>query len=256
MTPTGSGRRRSTRRIGRAFVAMCAVVPALALHRAHRPAARRPARRAGRHPPRDSSGLDGLLLAPLVHDGWEHLFLNSAPLVLLGTFVLAAGTRRFLLVHAVHRHLQRARRVAVHAAAVPGDRGQRRDLRLARPAADARASSSGACGTSAVALVVGLLYGWQLVALLPTDQRISWQGHLFGFVGGLAAAIVFRRRREPGGQPAPHGHGSHPTPAPSRTGPSSGGCLPRRVSTPVPFPVGSRAIVGARAARRPDVGRG
>ena len=49
----------------------------------------------------------------------------------------------------------------------------------------------------AVAIVVGLLYGWQLVALLPTEERVSWQGHLFGFVGGLFAAIIFRRRRAP-----------------------------------------------------------
>ena len=52
----------------------------------------------------------------------------------------------------------------------------------------------------AVALVAGLLYGWQLVLLLPGDNRISWQGHLFGFAGGILAAIFLRRRssaREP-----------------------------------------------------------
>jgi membrane associated rhomboid family serine protease len=52
----------------------------------------------------------------------------------------------------------------------------------------------------AVGLLIALLYGWQLLGVLPTDERISWQGHLFGFIGGLIAAIAFRRRdrRGPG----------------------------------------------------------
>ena len=37
--------------------------------------------------------------------------------------------------------------------------------------------------------------------LLPGDERISWQGHLFGFLGGLVAAILFRRRRRACGGP-------------------------------------------------------
>jgi membrane associated rhomboid family serine protease len=44
-----------------------------------------------------------------------------------------------------------------------------------------------------VVLLVGLLYGWQLFGILPGDPQVSWQGHLFGFLGGIVAAILFRR---------------------------------------------------------------
>ena len=37
----------------------------------------------------------------------------------------------------------------------------------------------------AVAAFIGLLYWYQLYNILPTDQPISWQGHLLGL---LAAA--------------------------------------------------------------------
>ena len=47
----------------------------------------------------------------------------------------------------------------------------------------------------AVGLVAGLLYGWQVTALFPSDGQVSWQGHLFGFFGGMVAAIVFRIRQ-------------------------------------------------------------
>lgn len=181
--------------LGRAFVAMCAVVPALAfIELIDQRLGGRLDEWAGIRP-RDASGLDGLLLAPLVHDGWEHLFLNSAPLVLLGTFVLAAGTRRFLLATVF---------IAVFCGL---------GVWLLTPSQYLVIGASGvifgwlgllfmrgiverSLWNLAVAVIVGLLYGWQLVALLPTDQRVSWQGHLFGFVGGLVAAVLFRRRRE------------------------------------------------------------
>jgi membrane associated rhomboid family serine protease len=49
--------------------------------------------------------------------------------------------------------------------------------------------------SAAVAVLVGVLYGWQLQGLMPGQEGISWEGHLFGFVGGVVAAILFRRRR-------------------------------------------------------------
>jgi membrane associated rhomboid family serine protease len=180
--------------LGRAFVRMCAVVPVLAVIEFidQRLNGRLDAFAGIR--PHQLSGLDGILLAPFVHSGWEHLLANSSPLILLGTFVLAAGTRRFListLIIAVFSglgvwFLTPPNYLVLGASGVIfGWLG----LLFMRGIVERR------LWHLAVALVVGLLYGWQLVLLLPTDKQISWQGHLFGFVGGLVAAVLVRRRR-------------------------------------------------------------
>ena len=44
-------------------------------------------------------------------------------------------------------------------------------------------------------LVVGVLWGASLLAGLEPQEGISWQGHLFGAVGGVLAARVLRRGR-------------------------------------------------------------
>ena len=47
-----------------------------------------------------------------------------------------------------------------------------------------------------IGLVVGAVYGSILWGVLPTTAGVSWQGHLFGLIGGVASAFVFRRPRE------------------------------------------------------------
>jgi membrane associated rhomboid family serine protease len=180
--------------IGRAFVAMCAFVPVLFVvelvdmqldHRLDW---------AGGIKPRVITGLDGILFAPLLHVGFAHLLANSVPLILMGTFVLADGGRRFLLSTAL-------------IAAVSG-----LGVWFLGPQDSLTVGASGVIfgylgvllmrglverswWNIAVGVLIALLYGWQLIGVLPTDERISWQAHLFGFIGGLIAAVVFRRRR-------------------------------------------------------------
>ena len=179
--------------LGRAFVAMCAVVPVLALIELvdQRLDGALDAQLGIR--PHHLSGLDGILFAPLVHNGWDHLLANSSPLIILGTFALAAGTKRFL--------------AATWLIAVVSGLGV---WFLTPPTYLVLGASGIAFGWLgllfmrgvverswwhlAVALVAGLLYGWQLTLLLPTDESISWQGHLFGFAGGMLAAVFTRRR--------------------------------------------------------------
>ena len=180
--------------IGRAFVAMCMFVPVLFVielvdmqldHRLDW---------AGGIKPRVITGLDGILFAPLLHAGFAHLLANSVPLILMGTFVLADGAKRFLLSTAL-------------IAAVSG-----LGVWFLGPADSLTVGASGVIfgylgvllmrglverswWNIAVCVLIALLYGWQLIGVLPTDERISWQAHLFGFIGGLIAAVVFRRRR-------------------------------------------------------------
>jgi len=50
-----------------------------------------------------------------------------------------------------------------------------------------------------VSIVVGLLYGSLIFGVLPLQAGVSWQGHLFGLIGGALAAWLLhgRRRRTP-----------------------------------------------------------
>ncbi|MCA2218642.1 rhomboid family intramembrane serine protease [Jidongwangia harbinensis] len=187
--------------LGRAFVTMCAVVPFLflvevldiGLGAGYLDV-------AGGIIPRRIEGLDGVLFSPFLHAGWEHLYGNSVPLILLGTFVLAGGSRRFLystaLIMAVSGlgvwFVGDPQSVVVGASGVVfGYLG----LLFARGFVERNWWNLG------VAAFIGLLYWYQLYTILPTDQPVSWQGHLLGLLGGMVAAVLFRRRRPPAAPP-------------------------------------------------------
>jgi membrane associated rhomboid family serine protease len=54
----------------------------------------------------------------------------------------------------------------------------------------------------AVGLVMALCFAYQFTVLLP-HRGISWQGHLFGFVAGIAGGWFLRDRRRGGGNAKP-----------------------------------------------------
>jgi membrane associated rhomboid family serine protease len=183
--------------LGRAFVTMCAVIPVLFLIEAidqglggsHLDV-------AGGIIPRRVGGLDGVLFSPFLHADWSHLYSNAVPLILVGTFALAGGTKRFIYSTAFIMLISGLgvwfigdpRSVVVGASGIIfGYLG----LLFARGFVERSWWNLG------VSAFIGLLYWYQLYNLLPTDQRISWQGHLLGLLGGAAAAVLFRRRPQP-----------------------------------------------------------
>jgi membrane associated rhomboid family serine protease len=180
--------------LGRAFVTMCAVIPVLFLVEVIDIGAGGYLDVAGGIIPHRLDGLDGVLFSPFLHAGWDHLYGNAVPLILVGTFALAGGVKRFLystaLIMAVSGlgvwFVGSPNSVVIGASGVIfGYLG----LLLARGFVERSWWNLG------VAAFIGLLYWYQLYNILPTDQPVSWQGHLLGLLGGMIAAVVFRRRR-------------------------------------------------------------
>ena len=181
--------------LGKAFVAMWAVVAALfAIEALNVWDGNRLISIGGIRPHR-IDGLDGIIFAPLLHTGFDHLYANAVPLLLTGTFVLATGVGRFAgvtLLIAVASGLGvwftgSPNTVVVGASGIIlGYIG----FLLSRGIVER------SWWGIIVGALIGLLYGAGILGeVLPSDDRISWQAHLFGFLGGVLAAIVFRRRR-------------------------------------------------------------
>jgi membrane associated rhomboid family serine protease len=189
--------------LGKAFVTMCAVVAGLfAVELVNRWDGGRLNSVGGIRPHR-VGGLDGIVFAPFLHTGFDHFYANAVPLLLTGTFAMALGVRRFLAVTALVAVASgvgvwftgSAGTVVVGASGVIlGYIG----FLLARGIVDR------SWWGIAVGGLIGLLYGTQILGeVLPGDERVSWQAHLFGFLGGVVAAVVFRRRSpRPAAQPA------------------------------------------------------
>ena len=47
-----------------------------------------------------------------------------------------------------------------------------------------------------LSVLVGVLYGGMIWGVLPGQPGISWEGHLFGCLGGIHAARVLSRREK------------------------------------------------------------
>ena len=146
-------------------------------------------RRWGIYPLR-ASGLRGIVFGPFLHANLQHLFNNSVPLLVLSTAlfyfyrkiswkVLLFGTLvTGLLTWCIGRpslHIGASGVVYMLASFLFFKGVLSKQYQL-----------------TAMALIVVFLYGGLLWYLFPIDPKISWEGHLSGFLVGAAFGVLFK----------------------------------------------------------------
>lgn len=140
--------------------------------------------------PRTITGLWGILWAPFLHGGFRHLFANTGPLLVLGSIIMLS------------RPLKDFFKVSFIVILIGG-----LGTWLIAPAGQVHLGASGlifgyfgflvlsayferSCRAIVIALVVLLLYSGLIWGALPQSGGISWQTHLFGFIGGCFSAYL------------------------------------------------------------------
>jgi membrane associated rhomboid family serine protease len=142
--------------------------------------------------PRDTDGRIGIVAAPFLHAGFGHLIGNTVPFVVMGVLIALGGAARVFAVTGI-------------VALVSG-----LGVWLIGPDNTNHIGASGIVfgyatylitrgfyNRSAMEIVIGIvicaIFGTALLGGLAPQEGISWQGHLFGAIGGVVAARVLHR---------------------------------------------------------------
>jgi len=134
--------------------------------------------------PRDFDGLTGIILHPFIHGSLQHTILNTLPLAVLGSFVAIEGRSTFLKITILvvivgGLLLWLLGRSSYHVGAsllIFGYFGFIISLAFYK-----KTISSILVAALTIVMYGGLIYG-----VIPMDNQVSWEGHLFGLIAGIA----------------------------------------------------------------------
>jgi membrane associated rhomboid family serine protease len=141
--------------------------------------------------PRNTSGLIGIITAPLIHGDWQHLISNSVPFIVSGAaliyFYKEVAIKVFILIYLLSGFwLWLGGRENYHIGASGVVYGMISFLFF-----------SGIfrkhTGLMALSLLVVFLYGGLIWGIFPLFKVVSWESHLFGSLAGILCAIFFRK---------------------------------------------------------------
>ena len=143
--------------------------------------------------PRELDGLDGVVWAPFLHGGFDHLIGNTIPFLLLGFTIALGGLARVAAVTAVVALVGGLGTWLV----APGNTVHIGASGIVFGYAGylvARGVFSRSLGQIGLGLLVLAVWGTTLLQGLVPETGISWQGHLFGAIGGVVAARLLHSR--------------------------------------------------------------
>jgi len=144
--------------------------------------------------PRDDDGLIGIAAAPFLHAGFGHLISNTVPLLMMGFAIAFAGARRVVAVTVIVALASGlgtwlvASEGTVHIGASGVVFGYATYL-LSRGVFNRDLLELG------IGALVAVVWGGALLGGLLPEEGISWQGHLFGALGGVLTARLLARDR-------------------------------------------------------------
>lgn len=141
--------------------------------------------------PGDWSSLAGILFMPFIHGSWDHLASNTLPLVLLASLLNYGYPKTQWRVIAVVWMVSGLGvwllgRESYHIGASGLTHGLFYFLFLAAILRRDKRSI-------ALMMVAVFMFGSMVLSVLPWDPQISFEGHLFGAVGGVASALLWFR---------------------------------------------------------------
>ncbi|MBK7525582.1 MAG: rhomboid family intramembrane serine protease [Saprospiraceae bacterium] len=147
--------------------------------------------------PRDFGSLPYIFTAPFIHSDWNHLFSNSAPILVLmsimALFYPRVATLSYLIILSTTGFLVwlLARGNSYHIGASGVVYGLvsfvfwtgifRKNIK-----------------SIILALIMVIMYSGMFQNLFPTEEvNISWESHLMGGIVGLITAFIFKNVKEP-----------------------------------------------------------
>ena len=138
--------------------------------------------------PRHPIGIIGIFTSPFLHGNAAHLIVNSIMLFALAALVLIGGRPTFYYVSGLIILISGGltwlfARPGIHIGAsslIMGYWGYLIVSSYQHPSVL----------TIIIALVCLYYFGGMAVNLFPRDKRVSWEGHVFGFIAGIATSFL------------------------------------------------------------------
>ncbi|MFD7073095.1 rhomboid family intramembrane serine protease [Nocardioides sp. NPDC057577] len=137
--------------------------------------------------PRTDAGLLGIVFAPVLHFGWAHLYGNTLFALVLSFLVLASGVGRGIVATLI---IWVVGGVGVWLMSPPGSITAGTSMLIFGWLVYLilRGLFSHRVGQIVIGVLIFLAWGSLLLGVLPGQTGVSWQGHLFGAIGGALAA--------------------------------------------------------------------